>query len=56
MCSDGWSYRGETPLDEISECTLCGADVDKDGDALEGCHFARETCPQCGDAPCDDGC
>lgn len=54
MCADGWDNRKH--VKEIKECPDCGADVDEDGDAVEGCNWSPVTCKTCGDSPCDLSC
>ena len=43
-------------LPAVKECPNCGADVDKNGHALDICCYSSEDCDVCGSAPCDDSC
>lgn len=52
MCSDGFYYPG----DAVGECPDCGAEVNEDGEAVEGCYWSPQTCDRCGHQPCDGSC
>lgn len=40
-----------------SECSICGADVDSDGCALEICGWSEEeACEECGSQSCTQDC
>ena len=40
-----------------SECSICGADIDSDGCALEICGWSEEeACEECGSQPCTQDC
>ena len=53
MCADGWDRSEEWNGDY---CPDCGDRVDDDGDAIEGCNYAREYCETCGGGACDGSC
>lgn len=53
MCADGWA--NDNPA--VDECEECGAPIDVDGDAVGyHCHYSKDPCDVCGDAPCDGSC
>lgn len=52
MCCDPWDFRDEA----VGHCPECGAEVDEDGNAVEGCYYSPVVCEVCGSAPCDGSC
>lgn len=42
--------------DVVGECPVCGALVDEDGNAVEGCSYSPVDCDICGSRPCDGSC
>ena len=53
MCAE--PHGSNLPI--VGECPKCGADVDKDGDAIDICAYGKnEPCPLCGSNPCDQSC
>lgn len=52
-CADPW-YE---PLSNVhGVCPDCGSPVDKDGDAVTGCHYSPCDCETCGHCGCDQSC
>jgi len=51
MCADEWD---DGPA--VGECPDCGIEVNKYGDAVNGCNYSPVQCETCGSAPCDQSC
>lgn len=43
-------------LEKLAECPECGAKIDEDGNAVEGCSYSPVECELCGWKPCDQSC
>jgi predicted Rossmann-fold nucleotide-binding protein len=54
MCCDGWDKRVDGVVYEF--CSTCGEEIDEDGNAVCGCCWTIDECPDCGSRPCHGAC
>lgn len=50
-------YReGDDVHVKVGECSVCEADINSEGQAVDRCEYSSELCKECGHAPCDESC